>query len=327
MKFSWWKHKNYHNLGDELAQIMIKKITGQTVTHSPSLYEADGIGVGSILDAALNSPKRQKPLHVFGCGLMKPIFVKQRDDIIIHSVRGELTRSILKCAGYDVARIGDIGLIVDQFLTSKPAIIPNKISFIPHHHFIDRYQDKLTTLGYNVIDLRTDNLELVLNEIASSSLVISQSLHGLIMSDSLNIPNTWLDAESLHPGDGFKFLDYFSSIARPSHLKIADISTDLETIKHNAHSYFDHVNHAKEDVLAWVQESPELMKLDKQPQLKIDSKWQSESLQAIWDEAILQENINIDFAFQLMTIAHSKHPNGPAIKAKLANYAVLLGNK
>ena len=175
MKFSWWKHKNYHNLGDELAQIMIKKITGKTVTHAPSFNEANGIGVGSILDAALSCPKREKPLHVFGCGLMKPIFVQKRDDIIIHSVRGELTRSILKCAGYEIAKVGDIGLIVDEFLETKPTPIPHKISFIPHHHFIDSYQEKIVQLGYNVIDLRTDNLALVLHEIATSSCIKPKS--------------------------------------------------------------------------------------------------------------------------------------------------------
>jgi pyruvyltransferase len=40
--------------------------------------------------------------------------------------------------------------------------------------------------------------------------VLSSSLHGLVIADSLRIPNQWAKLSTLIIGDDYKFVDYYS---------------------------------------------------------------------------------------------------------------------
>jgi pyruvyltransferase len=61
-----------------------------------------------------------------------------------------------------------------------------------------------------VIDVQQQPLE-VFTKIDSCRYILSSSLHGLIVADSLGIPNAWLDAPDLI-GGRFKFDDYYSAL-------------------------------------------------------------------------------------------------------------------
>ena len=50
----------------------------------------------------------------------------------------------------------------------------------------------------------------VVDYICSCKIILSSSLHGLIISDAYKIPNIWLNEYSLNEGT-FKFKDYFQS--------------------------------------------------------------------------------------------------------------------
>ena len=48
--------------------------------------------------------------------------------------------------------------------------------------------------------------------IASCEVVLSQSLHGLIVADALGVPNVWIAPTGDMVGGRFKFDDYFSTL-------------------------------------------------------------------------------------------------------------------
>ncbi|WP_022796409.1 polysaccharide pyruvyl transferase family protein [Bavariicoccus seileri] len=88
-----------------------------------------------------------------------------------------------------------------------------KVAIIPHfkeqnHSFFAQLAKELD--GSKLIDLR-DEPHHVVEQIAQSELVISSSLHGLIVADSFRVPNLHLVVTNKLLGDGFKFDDYYSA--------------------------------------------------------------------------------------------------------------------
>ena len=61
-----------------------------------------------------------------------------------------------------------------------------------------------------MIDVQ-DTPQNVVEKIAKCKTIISSSLHGLIIADSLGIPNVHVVVTDKLLGDGFKFDDYYSS--------------------------------------------------------------------------------------------------------------------
>ena len=94
-----------------------------------------------------------------------------------------------------------------------------KIGIIPH------YVDLQNPLVENFVKDNNDvllinmknygNWHEIPDKINECDLILSSSLHGLIISDSYNIPNVWISfSDGLIGGGKFKFLDYFASVKR-----------------------------------------------------------------------------------------------------------------
>lgn len=67
-------------------------------------------------------------------------------------------------------------------------------------------------------------------EIVLCNLIISSSLHGLIVSDVYNIPNVWVEFAGAIGGDHFKYLDYFQFVGRMAEFPL-DLSTGIDDYK------------------------------------------------------------------------------------------------
>jgi hypothetical protein len=65
--------------------------------------------------------------------------------------------------------------------------------------------------GVKIIDPADDPWR-VINDIAHCSRIYSQSLHGLIVADALDVPNIWIAPGRAMLGARFKFDDYFSTL-------------------------------------------------------------------------------------------------------------------
>lgn len=74
----------------------------------------------------------------------------------------------------------------------------------------------------HIISMNTDDYKSVINQIASSKLIISSSLHGVILADAYGVPSVWY--RGLDKVIDFKYLDYYASTGR----KPETIPTSIE---------------------------------------------------------------------------------------------------
>ena len=121
-------------------------------------------------------------------------------------------------------------LIIKKIIKKKYTV-----GFIPHyvdqeHPWLNSMQKFLGDSECTIIDVR-DSAENVTKKVAECELIIASSLHGIIVADSLNIPNVWIELSDKVIGGGFKFKDYNSAIdyEQPSlsikeHTKFSDIT-------------------------------------------------------------------------------------------------------
>lgn len=199
--FWWAKTKNF---GDLLTPEIFNTYGYTSINTSADT--ADIIAVGSLIEML---PQDYKGI-ILGTGLMydKP---RELPAAKFVSVRGELTKSNLQLSTETLT--GDLGLLA-KFLILKQ----NKkytIGLIPHyvdkqHPWIKTIKNFLGSKGY-VIDVQ-DSAKNVTKNISMCELIISSSLHRIIVADSLNIPNVWIELSDKVAGAGFKFWDYNSSI-------------------------------------------------------------------------------------------------------------------
>ncbi|WP_347331348.1 polysaccharide pyruvyl transferase family protein [Marinimicrobium locisalis] len=222
IKLFWWRPKDGSvNLGDEISRILFERLFEVTVKRA-AYPGANVNSTGSTLGWAFDREdfkQRTQKMVVLGSGLMHPWHqIEDYGWLDIRLVRGYLTRSVLSRTFGEGAAIGDPGLLVSDLLPSeKPTkkfrygVIPH-ISKVENDSFYQRFDDLRSA---TFISFKTDDIDTVLRKMMECEIIISQSLHGVIFSDALGLPNVWLDAGSLHPGGSFKFYDYFSSINRP----------------------------------------------------------------------------------------------------------------
>lgn len=227
MNLYWWSSRdNIKNLGDEITHLIFNKLYGVDVTRV-NLPKSDVLGAGSILGWVYDNNQfkdREANLYVLGSGFMHPsVNVTSLDFLKFKLVRGYLTLNILDNFLDDEIPVGDPGILFSEltnFSSTKKiykyGIIPHMSSFNNEKIFNDIYKFD----NCIVIDFRTDDYVAVSNLMNQCEVILSQSLHGLIFADSMLIPNVWLDIGKMHPGNQFKFYDYFSTVGRPFYKKI-----------------------------------------------------------------------------------------------------------
>jgi len=232
------------NFGDALCPMLIERLSGVTMGYSHPKV-ANLIAVGSVLFAggALFVDKRNlvsaegvvklgrklldwahPVLNIWGSGFL--VNPKVGDVILIRrtnvcAVRGELTLRVMRRVGMIDGRmvaLGDPGILYSDLLTE----VPQKefdIGIVPHFRDKDageRLGEAYLKVGMRVkvIDVMQVDPLITVKEIASCAIVLSSSLHGLIVSDSLGIPNRHVVFSTLGQSKEeylFKFNDYYSA--------------------------------------------------------------------------------------------------------------------
>ena len=207
-----------NNWGDDINIGMLEEISNLKVlvmnrsrvfTHLPvKTYSC----IGSILGECFG-----KNLEIWGSGFRSD---KSRIHVLprkVHSVRGPLTRQALIRQGIDCPEVyGDPALLVSKYYRPKPGR-KYKYGIIPH------YADEKNPLVRAIIS-RPDVLVISMADykhwhdipdaVCSCEMIVSSSLHGLIVADSYGIPNMWVRFSDNIAGGNFKYLDYFASVGR-----------------------------------------------------------------------------------------------------------------
>ena len=135
------------------------------------------------------------------------------DDIFfggkVCAVRGELSeRKIMIAGGSACGVYGDPALLL-PLIYNPDVNKKHKTGIVPHWLETDDFSADFHDC--HIIDLRTEDAEAVIEDILSCERVLSSSLHGLIVAHAYGIPALWVKRGYIDT-DGFKFMDYFSSV-------------------------------------------------------------------------------------------------------------------
>ena len=104
-----------------------------------------------------------------------------------------------------------------------------KIGVIPHYVNHEEVNSLLLNEDrIKIINLITDDIENTINEILECEMIISSSLHGIIVSQAYQIPSLWVQFSEKLAGDNVKFYDYFESLGIFYKKEFNISATDLE---------------------------------------------------------------------------------------------------
>ena len=254
-------YSSFANFGDALNAALFARLSGVRVVHC-SPHEGDVMGVGSIFygggffwgsRGSLFSKNRARalyrrwknifrgPMNVWGSGILFDLPVPE--DVVvyrpmcIHAIRGRETERVLKRVGI-LSRdahpaLGDPGLFYPDLVEDLDGCRKEyELAIVPHYTDYKlglEIGDTLKKRGVSVrvVDVMQPDPQNVIREIASARKALSASLHGLIVADSMGIPNQHLllsDYEvDRHYGAGaclLKFRDYYSAYGRVDHAPI-----------------------------------------------------------------------------------------------------------
>lgn len=207
------------NWGDDINVFLFERITGRKVIvrgQSPwhGLFSsASFICIGSIL--GLYETRRS---IVWGSGAISPKVRLKAIPAEIRSVRGPRTRELIESQGISCPeRYGDPALLLSMFY--RPSVVRKyRCGIIPHYTELDNplvssfvgSDPDCILINMEDYDVWTD----VIDKICSCGMILSSSLHGLIVADSYGIPNRWLLLSDDAPNGSFKYMDYFESVGR-----------------------------------------------------------------------------------------------------------------
>jgi pyruvyltransferase len=210
----WWA--NTPNFGDGISQLVMSRVSGRAVELA-SPMDAEIFGIGSIMKAvrqgALGRRGDRKP-WVWGSGVMSAMGKDFTKSVRFAAVRGPLT---IERLGLPIdTPVGDPGLLAAELLDDQPERRA-KIGVLLHFsQRMPRDLAKRLNKDGRFVRIRADwpNCVDVVRSIASCSHIMSSSLHGLIVADSLRVPSTWLEGYDIHADPTFKFHDYAMSVER-----------------------------------------------------------------------------------------------------------------
>lgn len=246
----WWHGKP--NFGDALNPDIISYVSRREVRWARAGH-AEIVGFGSIFHMVRKAVLEAKnPVYVWGAGLMQPLptdFVKY---VAFQAVRGPITSSLLGLDSF--VAMGDPGLLAPEALDVQAAPIKQwKYGIIPHISQADLpiYTQLHQTLpNSKVINLLTNDVRRTLKEISACEIILSASLHGLIVADALEIPNIWLEPQPLNKQSRFKFFDYALSIGREMAAPVTiNAALALPEISEIPTGYFKNISAVKANII------------------------------------------------------------------------------
>lgn len=203
------------NFGDELSQRIVAEVSGRRVRWAPP-GSASVAGIGSVLEHVAASNGRAA---IWGTGLRRPEFAPsawagQRPSRFL-AVRGTLTRDAL---GLDAnTPLGDPGLIVRALY--RRSTRPRGIVVIPHFLAFNslsarRRMALARSHGMRVL-APSAGYDRICKEVSRAELVLSSSLHGMVIGDALDCP-VQLVSFGRTEEPSFKFEDYQSVFGLPA---------------------------------------------------------------------------------------------------------------
>lgn len=250
---NFYEHPN-GNFGDDLNPWMLSRMTGKKIANARKVFNFLGkkefFFIGSILGVSFF-----RKIIVIGSGLMdSKNKIKYSSKSKFLWVRGPLTRQKLIECGFNCSKLFGDAAILLPLLVSPIRSEKYLLGIIPHYLDLDsNFISKMSKYNNCLIINVSDDVETVISNIASCKMIVSSSLHGLIVSDTYGIPSRWVLISNEVPGHGFKFLDYLLSVnkAIQEPFLVDDTTTLTDLI-----NLFNNIDNPKIDYYAMLDALP-----------------------------------------------------------------------
>jgi pyruvyltransferase len=198
------------NFGDMLAPALVTHVTGRYATWVPRGAKNKLLSLGSFLYNRIRSGD-----VVWGTGSDRDVAINCTNATIL-AVRGPRTLSLLRECDVGGVAIGDPGSLMPQIYLPNRTQSKASVGLIPH--FLDRdymmHSAPLHDGAVRHIDIRNPDWRKTIDDIVSCDVVVSSSLHGIIVAEAYGVPAIWVQPTQNIPGHFFKFQDYFESTDR-----------------------------------------------------------------------------------------------------------------
>ena len=201
------QYSDVPNAGDVASAKIISRISGEDIRiiGEESCSRPNLVGLGSILHWA------DENSIVWGSGFISENVILPIKPRSIVAVRGPLTYDRLRRQGIPCAAVfGDPGVFVaDMFPRSATTL---SLGIVPHYTDADDpFVQRARESGAEILDVLSP-FDKFISKLSACERIITSSLHGLIFAHAYGIPAVWVKLSSRVVGDGFKFLDYYSSV-------------------------------------------------------------------------------------------------------------------
>lgn len=215
-----------NNLGDMLSPVIVNYMLyqeGITPT-TPILEKRHLYAVGSVLAGG------PQDCTVWGSGILSVNGINwlYNRSLDIRAIRGPITRALLMELGYKVPEVfGDPAVLMPEIYMPIATHKISKFGLVLHYKTpTEAYSSYCDNKHVKFLNIHTIDYEHFINEMTGVEIVISQSLHGIILAESYGIP-----AVLLRPNYHFtKYLDWYLSTGR-TYFPVADsVEEALSTV-------------------------------------------------------------------------------------------------
>ncbi len=206
----------HQNVGDWLSQIVVEHTAARfgITADAPVRGRKHLYAVGSMLlgfqDATiwgtgfLRDPTTSRAFSLYRA--LHRLYHKTD----VRAVRGPNSKAILDRMGIPCPAVfGDPALLMPLYYQPRGDLPRREYLLIPHFNELSRHSGDPNRISTFTADWRG-----FLDQIAASNLVISSSLHGIVLAEAYGVPAVLLRGPG---GDSFKYDDYYRSTGRTSY--------------------------------------------------------------------------------------------------------------
>jgi pyruvyltransferase len=206
--FSKKKHPSL-NFGDELSRLIVERMGNKEVVWAKPGKKGKFLALGSILHFA------EEGDTIWGTGVNGKLLGFTGKVAGLHldvkAVRGPLTRTYLQGRGVDCPETyGDPGILTAELFPEFKTEEQTGYIVIPHYSELEWFAKNHPEEQHIVSPVNMP--EVVIKEIAAAELVVSSSLHGIIVAESYGVPAVLLKVSDEEPL--FKYQDYYEATGR-----------------------------------------------------------------------------------------------------------------